>query len=46
MRQFEVKLSVCSYVILWHIDNLVHTRVVKAIDEFSVFLPFFSFFLP
>ena len=44
MRQFE-SCQYRSYVILWHTDSSVHTRVVKAIDSnIPVFLPFFSFF--
>jgi len=44
MRLFE-SCQYRSYVILWHTDKSVHTRVVKAIDSnIPVFLPFFSFF--
>ena len=44
MRLFE-SCQYRSYVILWHTDSSVHTRVVKAIDSnIPVFLPFFSFF--
>ena len=44
-----LRFESCQYrstdVILWHTDNSVHTRVVKAIDSnCPVFLPFFSFF--